>query len=75
MTRNHELVTAFVLDYTEVSDVLAVILGALKVKEHWALFLFDCVVDIVIHSDIVIEELVGRFCLIRFSKKSRLFMV
>ena len=58
LPRKHVLVAAFVLDHTEVRDVLAFILGALEIEEHEALFSFDGVVDIVIHYNIVVEELV-----------------
>ena len=56
--RKHELVAAFILDHAEVRDVLALVLGALEIEEHETLFLFDGVVVIVIHRNIVVEELV-----------------
>ena len=56
--RKHEFVAAFVFDHAEVRDVLAFILGALEIEEHQTLFSFDGVVDIVIHRNIIVEELV-----------------
>ena len=56
--RKHELVAAFVLDHAEVRDVLTFILGALEIEKHETLFSFDGVIDIVIHRNIIVEELV-----------------
>ena len=56
-TQEHFLVATFILDYTEVGDMLAVILGALEVEEHQVLVSF-VVANVILHSNIIVKEFV-----------------
>ena len=52
--QEHFLVSAFVLDYTEIGDMLSIILGAFKFKKHQALVSF-VVATVILHNDIIVK--------------------
>ena len=78
-TQEHFLVATFILDYTEVGDMLAVILGALEVEEHQVLVSF-VVANIILHSNIIVKEFVvgawlGCLSISRFDRLNVALMV
>ena len=54
--QEHFFVTTFILDYTEIGDMLSIILGALEIKEHQVLVSFVITTVITVYSNIVIKE-------------------
>ena len=72
--RKDFLVTAFVLDYTEIGEVFTIVLRAFEVEEHQVFSVFH----VVFHSHIVIEQIVSSFscsCLLRLYRLKVTLMV